>query len=63
MNKSPGSLGSSVMSFALMVLLAAWAINSAAHLILAVLPVLIGVAVTAVLAFIGVNVWRNRDYW
>ena len=61
--KSSGGLASSIVSIALMVLLAAWAINAAAHLILAVLPVLIGVAATASVGVAGVTLWRGRDSW
>lgn len=63
MSKAPGSMASSIVSISLMVLLAAWAINAAAHLILAVLPVLIGVAATVGVGVAGVALWRGRDSW
>ena len=63
MNPSPGGIGGSVLSFALMLLLAGWAINEAVHLIMDVLPVLIGLAVAVAAASVGIAVWRHRDYW
>lgn len=63
MSSSPGGIGGSVLSFALMLLLAGWAINAAVHLVMEVLPVLVGLAVAVAAVSVGVAVWRHRDYW
>ncbi len=56
----PGSWASRILGFALMVLVAAWALNVAARLLVAVLPVLSGLAVAALGAFMAVRLLRNR---
>ncbi len=63
MNGSPGGFGGNILTFALMLLLAGWAINAAVHLVLDVLPVLIGLAVAVAAVSVGMAVWRRRDYW
>ncbi len=63
MNSSPGGIGGSILSFALMLLLAGWAINTAVHLVMDVLPVLVGLAVAVAAVSVGIAVWRHRDYW
>lgn len=63
MSASPGGIGGRILSFALMLLLAGWAVNTGVHLIVEVLPVLIGLIVTIAVTVIGFAVWRNRDYW
>ena len=63
MNSSPGGIGGSVLSFALVLLLAGWAINTAVHLVMEVLPVLVGLAVAVAAVSGGIAIWRRRDYW
>ncbi len=62
MSNTPSSLASSLLSFALMLLLAGWAINTAVHLILAVWPYLVALAVCVTAGSLAAAYWR-RDRW
>lgn len=63
MNQHPRSWAASLLSFALTVLAACWAINWAAELLLAVWPVLLGGACVVGGVTAGATYWRNRDRW
>lgn len=58
-----GSWTSGLLSFALVLLFAGYAVNTAAHLIVAVLPLLVGFVVVGAAASVGLAIWRNRHYW
>ena len=60
MNHSPRSWASSIVGFALAVLLAGWALHTAAELVLSVWPVL-ALSTLVVLTVIGLI--RRRDRW
>jgi len=53
----------SLLSFAAAVLLAGWAINTAARLVVAVWPVVVGAVLVVVLALGLFQFVRNRDRW
>ncbi len=62
MSNTPSSLASSLLGFALMLLLAGWAINTAVHLILEVWPYLVALAVCLSAASLA-TAYLRRDRW
>jgi len=60
MRQAPGRWTDSLVGMAVMVLVAALALHVAAKLIVAVLPVLIGIAVLAVAAW---TLWGLYRFW
>ncbi len=62
MSNTPSSLASSILGFALMLLLAGWAINTAVHLILEVWPYLVALAVCVTAASLA-TAYLRRDRW
>lgn len=61
MNRAPRSWAAGIVSFALAVLAACWALNWAAELIREALPVLIPVAVVALVGTIAWRWWRTQN--
>jgi xanthine/uracil permease len=61
--QGPRSGASSIVSFALAVLLACWAVNWAARLLMAVWPVLVGTIACLALARAVIRFYWQRDRW
>lgn len=59
-SKEPRSWAASILGSALMVLAACYALNLAAHLIVAVLPILAGSLIVGVLAVLGWKLVQRR---
>lgn len=55
------SLLDRLLGAALVLLLSAWAISKAVHLIVAVAPVLFGIGVTALAGCVGYRIYRSRS--
>ncbi len=62
MSNTPSSMVNRLLGFALMLLLAGWAINTAVQLVLAVWPYLAGLAVCVTAGSLATAYWR-RDRW
>ena len=58
--KEPRGFASGVLGTALMILAACYALNLAAHLIVSVLPILIGTAVAGLIAVLGWKLVQRR---
>ena len=59
----PRSLAASLLSLALTVLAACWAINWAAHLLLAVWPVVLVATALVVVVPVTWRYFQSRDFW
>lgn len=54
---------SSIVGFALAVLLVAWSLDYLAQVLLAIWPLLAGAASVLAVATGSIALWRRRDYW
>ncbi len=57
------SLATSIVLFSGAVLVAAWALNRAAGLLIQALPVLLPAVLVVLIAYIGLRLWRQSDRW
>ena len=61
--RDPSSWTSSIVGFALAVLLVAWALDQFAEVVRDNWPILVGALVVVAAAIVGVTMWHRRDYW
>jgi len=61
--RQPQSWTSSIVGFALALLLVAWALERLGQVITAIWPLIAGLALVALLLFLGFTYWQRRDYW
>jgi hypothetical protein len=61
--RQPQSWTSSIVGFALALLLVAWAVEHHGQVITAIWPLIAGLGLATALLFVGLAYWRRRDYW